>query len=62
MAVDLGQVHFRLGDEKDRVDRYVDFMHKTTGLTVTRTDAVRALVSKALDAHEAEQSKKGGRK
>ena len=50
MAVsDPYQLHFRLPEETGKhVDRYARFVKEATGAELSRTDAVLALVNKAL--------------
>jgi hypothetical protein len=62
MATDLGQVHIRLGDDAKRVDRYIEHMRQSTGLDLSRAEAVRSLLVKALSTFEEDAGKKGGRK
>lgn len=52
MAHDQGQIHIRLGDDTKRVDQYAEHMKQTTGLDLSRSDAVRSLIMRALAAFE----------
>lgn len=49
-AKDPYQLHFRLPEETSKqVDRYARYVKEATGADLSRTDAVLALVNKALD-------------
>lgn len=56
-------VAFRMPPELvARLDRHADRMSKATpGLTFTRTDAIRSLLTKALDDVETKRSRSGDR-
>jgi len=58
-ASDPYQLHFRLPEETGKqVDRYAQYVRETTGIEPTRTNAVLALVRRALVAWDATQTSK----
>jgi hypothetical protein len=57
-AQDPYQLHFRLPEETGKqVDRYTRFVKEATGAELSRTEAVVALVHRALVSWDAESAK-----
>jgi len=58
MATEPNQVHLRLSEEVSKqVDRYARFVKEATGVEVSRTDAVMALVRRGIVAWDADAPK-----
>lgn len=59
MVEDRRQVGFRLPEPLvQQIDAYALELGKSTGLTVSRTDAIRLLLEKGLQAAKAERKRK----